>query len=103
MYLANPFLHTHPVWDSGASHHLTGEASEVTQSRQPPHRLSKIIGINGSALPVKAVGTMRGLQGVLLSPTAEQTLVSVGSYLDQHGGELRFTPSTVLHEHKEQG
>jgi hypothetical protein len=103
MYLANPFLHSHPVWDSGASHHLTGEASEVTRSRQPPHRLSKIIGINGSALPVKAVGTMRGLQGVLLSPTAEQTLVSVGSYLDQHGGELHFTPSTVLHEHKEQG
>lgn len=81
------------IWDSGASHHLTGVIGEVTCKQKPD--IAAITDIQGEHSPVVAMGTLGNLRHVLVVPNATQTLLSVGSYLDQFGGSLTFTSQKV--------
>ena len=81
------------IWDSGASNHLCNTPAAVKD--QKPARVGHITDIAGNESAVTGLGTMGDLTNVLVVPTATETLVSVGSFLDQSQGCLKFTAHAV--------
>ena len=81
------------IWDSGASHSITGDSKVISNSRAA--YLDHVTDITGNKTQVKAVGHMGDITDVLLVPGVKQTLLSVGAYLDQNGGVLEFTAAGV--------
>lgn len=89
------------IWDSGASHHLTGVSSNVTRRQKAD--VKAITDIQGNHSPVVAMGSLGNLAHVLVVPNATQTLLSVGCYLDQFGGSLTFTSKKVISKNQGTG
>jgi hypothetical protein len=85
-----------PVIDSGATAHLCADKALFT-SLSPVSSITGVRDITGAVTPVTGCGTVGNLVGVLLVGNAKHTLVSVGAYLDNHGGKMEFTPQGVFH------
>ena len=83
------------IWDSGASHSIVSTTNNLKEKQPPPFK--QIKGLSGQTAEVAAVGKYNQIDGVLAVPNASQDLLSVGSFLDQKGGELIFTSQTVLY------
>ena len=89
-----------PIWDSGASHHLASDPALV--SNKSSSAITHITGIAGNQAKIDAAGTLGSLSHVLVAPDVGQNIISVGSFLDQHGGSMIFTASDVLHKRDEE-
>ena len=87
------------VWDSGASRHLCPSAKLLLGRKRT--QVAHIVDIAGNQSPVSCVGSLGALSNVLVVPAATETLVSVGAFLDQHGGTLQFTGKHVLYHASE--
>jgi hypothetical protein len=85
-----------PVIDSGATAHLCAD-KRLFSSLSPVSSITGVRDITGAITPVTGCGTVGNLSGVLLVGSAKHTLVSVGAYLDEHGGKMEFTPQGVYH------
>jgi hypothetical protein len=55
--------------------------------------VTSVRGIGNHRSRINTAGTVDGLHNVLHMPNASQPVISVGAFLDQIGGELRFTAS----------
>ena len=85
-----------PVIDSGATAHLCSDR-RMFSALSSVSAISGVRDITGHVTPVTGSGTIGKLRGVLLVDGAAHCLVSVGAYLDQHGGSLQFTTDDVSH------
>ena len=84
------------IWDSGASHSITSNVSDLNDTSAPPFK--KIKGLSGASSAVAAIGSLNRIDGVLAVPMSKQNILSVGSFLDQKGGEITFTSNEVFYK-----